>query len=93
MPQLQKFWRSGADVIAEKDGIKVAIQCKLYNNPVGNDSVQQVLAGKVFYGAQFAAVVSNSEFTKSAKQIAEISNVLLLHHEQVGKLNDLIDKR
>jgi restriction endonuclease Mrr len=80
----------GVDVLAEKNGIKIAIQCKLYNSPVGNDSVQQVLAGKVFYNAQFAVVISNSEFTRSAKQIAEVSKVILLHHDQLVNLDNLI---
>ncbi len=31
----------GADVLAEKTGTRVVIQCKLYNSPVGNKAVQE----------------------------------------------------
>ena len=34
----------GVDVIAQRDGIIYAIQCKRYNGPVGIDAVQQVYA-------------------------------------------------
>ncbi len=37
----------GVDIIAERDGIRIAIQCKNYKQPVGNKAVQEVLAGKV----------------------------------------------
>ncbi len=79
----------GVDVIAEKDGKKLVVQCKHYTNNVGNDAVQQIIAGKTFEQARFAAVVSNSEFTTSAKQLASSANVFLLHHSQLGELDVL----
>ena len=42
----------GADVLAEKNGITYAIQCKwssLGNNNIGNKAVQEIFSGKVFY--------------------------------------------
>ena len=41
----------GVDILAIKDGIKYAFQCKKYSGKVGVDSVQQVYAGKKFYNA------------------------------------------
>lgn len=67
----------GVDLIAEKDGIRKAIQCKYYSKPVGNKAVQEVIAGANFYQCSSAAVISNSSFTKSAKQLAENSNIEL----------------
>jgi len=48
--------------------------------------VQEVIAGREFEKADIAAVVSNSTFTKSAKQLAGAANVLLLHHAELDKL-------
>jgi hypothetical protein len=76
----------GADIIAEINGNIAVIQCKLYSGSVGNDAIQQVYAAKEFYGANLAAVVTNSTFTKSAKQLASRLNVLLLHHDQLGEI-------
>jgi hypothetical protein len=77
----------GVDVVAQKQGIKAVIQCKLYSYPVGNDAVQQVIAGRTFYNGDVAAVVTNATFTGSARQLASTAHVLLLHHDQVGQLD------
>ena len=37
----------GVDIIAFKDGVRYAIQCKRYSNSVGNKAVQEVIAGAV----------------------------------------------
>lgn len=47
----------GADVVAEKEGLKVVVQCKMYSSPVGNKAVQEVYAAKQFYLADQAWVV------------------------------------
>ena len=36
----------GIDVLAKKDGVKYAIQCKRYSKPVGNKAVQEAYSGK-----------------------------------------------
>ena len=77
----------GIDVIAEKAGVKLVIQCKLYSKPVGNAAVQEAIAGRSFEQADHAAVVSNIGFTRAAKQLASASNVFLLHHDQLGDLD------
>lgn len=77
----------GVDVLANKGLVSVAIQCKFYTNPVGNDAVQQVVGGKGFYKTTHAAVVTNSSYTFSAKQLAQSMDVLLLHHSELEKLN------
>ena len=40
----------GVDIIADKDGVSYAIQCKRHNQKIGNKAVQEVLSGKVYYG-------------------------------------------
>jgi restriction system protein len=60
----------GVDLIAEKDGKSVAIQCKRHGNAVGVAAVQQVVAGARHHGCTKSIVVSNQEFTRAAKQLA-----------------------
>ena len=79
----------GADIIAEKDGIRLVVQCKLLARPVGNKAVQEAHAAKVHFGARYAAVVSNADFTRSARDLAATTGVLLLHHSEL----DEIDRR
>lgn len=79
----------GVDVVAEKDGVKLVVQCKLYQKPVGNAAVQEAIAGKAFERAEYAAVVSNASFTKAAQQLAATAGVFLLHHDQLGDLDSM----
>lgn len=81
----------GADVVAEKVGVRLVIQTKLYSKPVGNKAVQEIHAAKGFYGAHFAAVVTNSTYTKSARKLADNLGVILLHHDELSVLDALAD--
>ena len=73
----------GVDIIVTIGDIKIAIQCKLYTKPVGNDAVQEVLAGAKYYGCTNACVVTNTSFTKSATELAASSNVRLINHRKL----------
>lgn len=79
----------GADIIAEKDGKRVVIQCKFYNGTVGNKAVQEAYAAAAFQDAPYAVVVTNSVYTKSAHQLAHKNGVLLMQHTDLARL-DLI---
>ena len=76
----------GVDLLAMTSNIVVAIQCKRYSSPVGNQAVQQVAAGQKFDEADHAVVVSNSGFTPAALQLASKLDVLLLHHSELHLL-------
>jgi restriction system protein len=60
----------GVDLIAEKDGQSVAIQCKRRGKSVGVAAVQQVVSGALHHGCARSIVVSNQEFTTAARQLA-----------------------
>lgn len=81
----------GADIIAEYDDIKVAIQCKRFSKPVGNKAVQEVAAARNYYGSDFAVVVTNNTFTKSAKQLANTNDVHLIHYSDLGELASILE--
>lgn len=81
----------GVDVVAEKNGIKVVIQCKLYSQAVSNTAVQEVNTGKSYYKADYAVVVSNNTYTVSARQLAKSCGVLLLHINDLANLEKLLN--
>jgi restriction system protein len=80
----------GADIIAEKDGRRVVIQCKFYNGTVGNKAVQEAYAAAAFQDAPYAVVVTNSVYTKSAHQLAHKNGVLLMHHTDLERLELIV---
>ena len=77
----------GADITATRDGRSGVFQCKLYSSPLGNKAVQEVHAARSLFAADFAAVVSNAEFTIGARSLAQGVDVLLLHHTQLRSLD------
>ncbi|MCW1876256.1 restriction endonuclease [Erwinia sp. INIA-01] len=80
----------GVDVLAVKYGIQLALQCKKYASPVGNKAVQEIIAGKGFYGADVGLVVSNNTYTLSARQLALSHSIILLHHEDLANIDELL---
>ena len=76
----------GVDLIAEKPGRRVAIQCKKYSTPVGNKAVQEAYSGMKFFDAKEAVVVSNSTFTQAAQVLANKLSVALKHHDELRGL-------
>jgi hypothetical protein len=80
----------GVDVVAEKDDMRVVIQCKLYARPVGNKAVQEVAAAKAHEQASYGIVVTNSSYTLAAKQLAQTNGVQLLHYSELQNLHDLL---
>ncbi len=76
----------GADVIAYKDGVKYAIQCKKYTQAVGNSAVQEAIGSKSIYDCHVAVVMTNNYFTKSAKELAQKNLVLLWDREVLKQM-------
>ena len=76
----------GVDVIAYKDDIKYAIQCKKYSSPVGVKAVQEVIGSKSMNGCHVAVVLTNNTFTKQAIELAEKNNVLLWNRDKLIEL-------
>ncbi len=80
----------GADVVADKRGLRIVIQCKKYSKPVGNRAVQEIVAAIAHEGAQRGVVVATNEYTAAAKKLAASNNVLLLHHSQLRRIDRLL---
>lgn len=74
----------GVDVLAQKDGIKYAIQCKCYSSNLGNTPVQEINTGKVIYHCHVGVVMTNRYFTEGAKEAAEATGVLLWDRDWIA---------
>ncbi|PEP92133.1 restriction endonuclease [Bacillus toyonensis] len=80
----------GVDVII-KGRNRIVIQAKRYGikNRVGIRAVQEVYAGKAYYKADEAWIVTNSVFTKQAEELAKVCQVKLIDRFE---LQNLINK-
>lgn len=78
----------GADLLLEKYGESTVVQAKCYSSTVGNKAVQEVVASKKYYQANSALVVTNSYFSKSAKELADSNKVKLIDRIGLEKILD-----
>jgi len=67
----------GADILAEKDGVTYAIQCKCYTAPIGVKAIQEAYAGRDYYDRMVGAVLTNQYFTTPAVEAAKKLKILL----------------
>lgn len=67
----------GIDILAEKDGVTYAIQCKCYAAPVGVKAIQEAYAGRDYYDRMVGAVLTNQYFTTPAVEAAKKLKILL----------------
>ncbi len=73
----------GADLILTKDNRKTVVQAKRYRGKVGSAAVQEAVGAIKYYGAQEALVITNSQFTASARELARPNGVALWGREQL----------
>lgn len=79
----------GVDILATKEEILYAIQCKCYSSDLGNTPIQEVCAGRTFYQCQVGAVMTNRYFTAGARKLAKANGVLLWDRD---RLTEWIEK-
>lgn len=73
----------GVDILAEKYGIKYAIQCKRYTNKVNLKAIQEISSGRKHYRCDKAIVITNSYFNKSAIELANSNYVQLIDRDEI----------
>lgn len=78
----------GADILAEKDGVTYAVQCKCYDKPIGVKAVQEVYAGRDFYDRMVGVVMTNQYFTQPAVELAQKLNIMLWDRGYVDAMKD-----
>lgn len=67
----------GVDILAEKDGVTYAVQCKRYQAPVGVEAVLRTYGGRAYYECMVGAVMTNQYFTAPAVEAAKKLRILL----------------
>ncbi|MFZ1338915.1 MAG: restriction endonuclease [Paracoccaceae bacterium] len=78
----------GADIVAKKEQRSFVVQCKLYSRAVGIHAVQEVIAARSHYVADFAVVCSESGFTAAASNLAATNSVHLTSLERLGRVDE-----
>lgn len=76
----------GVDILAEKEEIRFAFQCKHFASRLGNSPVQEVAAGRAFYHCHIGVVLTNSFFTSGAEALAEANLILLWDRNKLFQL-------
>ena len=79
----------GVDILAEKDGVTYAIQCKCYTAPIGVKAIQEAYAGRDYYDRMVGAVLTNQYFTTPAVEAAKKLKILLWDR---GYLESMIEE-
>jgi Holliday junction resolvase len=77
----------GGDILAKHGEEKLVIQAKRFSidKKVTNSAVQEVVGAIAWYNANKGVVVTNSMFTRSAKELAERNNIELWDRQKVSE--------
>jgi HJR/Mrr/RecB family endonuclease/predicted transcriptional regulator len=76
----------GVDILAEKDGVKYAIQCKRSETSIGNKAIQEIFSGKSHYGCHVGVVMTNNYFTQSATETAKTNGIILWDRDKLDEM-------
>lgn len=77
----------GADLVIQKHDEKIVVQAKRYKKKVGLKAVQEAVASKDYYRCSKVMVVTNSQYTQPAINLAQANNVELWDRK---KLVDMV---
>ena len=80
----------GADLILRKDDYVYVVQAKYYTGKLSNTPVQEITGALKYYNANQGVVVTNSEFTSGAVELAKVNNVILIDGKGLKKLEEYI---
>lgn len=75
----------GADLIMEKNGKSIAVQCKHSINKISVSAVQEVKSAIAHYHVGEGWVVTNNFFTKPAQNLASENNITLIDRYELSK--------
>jgi hypothetical protein len=81
-----EYYDRGGDLIAVRDGRRVAIQVKRWDGYVDQTAVTQAALGAAAYDCDDAMVITNSFFQAEARKLAEIGGVTLWDQDDLANL-------
>lgn len=81
----------GADIVITLSyGLKISVQCKrLKKSPVHIDAIQEVVASKACYRTDECIIMTNSNFTSNAQELAFRNDVFTIDREKLKKLIEI----
>lgn len=82
--RLTERYDYGVDILARKDGVVWGVQVKRYNNLVKAEAVRQVFTALVRYKCDRAMVVTNSTYSRPARELAADNNCVLIGRDELA---------
>jgi hypothetical protein len=76
----------GVDLVVHHGFVRLAIQAKGYEGTVGNGAVQEVVTGSKVYKCGHFCVMTNSTFSKSARDLAQANDCILVDVNGIEKM-------
>lgn len=80
----------GVDILATKESVTIAVQCKNWSNKINIGAVQEVYSGKDYYNADFSIVLSESGATAQALELSGKLKTLIINIERIRSVEALI---
>jgi len=77
--QLTKERGDGADILAQLNGERLIVHCRLSDRAVEENAVEEIFAARRDDNAAFAAIISNADYAQAARRLAEDNDIALLH--------------
>jgi len=76
----------GGDLVIAKEGKRIIVQAKCYQDLVNNGAIQEAVAAKGIYNCDSATVVTTSDFTNGALELAKVNYVYLINGKKLREL-------
>jgi len=87
----------GVDIVVNRRGVRVAVQCKNHKKPMNNKAVQEVYAGARHHRCVEACVIAPAGYTSGAYALARSTDVSLFDadsvHQWIGEVDKLEKER
>lgn len=78
----------GADIVAVRDGKRVAVQVKRWSTPINLSAVRQLVDGKARYGCEEAILVTNSYLNRHATECARFHRIEVWDRRTLANYTD-----
>jgi Holliday junction resolvase-like predicted endonuclease len=79
------YYDKGADILASKDGLRVAVQVKRWSHPIDQKSVMQLVNGVKQYECDRGLLVTNSYLTEPAVRTANTWQIEVWDRETLAE--------
>lgn len=83
--RLTEHYDYGIDIIADKDGVRWGIQVKRYSGLVKASAVRQAVTALRKYDCNRAMVVTNSNFSRVAEELAKSNDCILVDRHRLTR--------